>query len=339
MFGAFSLGDSVWVYRLQRKGTSLDLEGDLMEPHTPLWEAWLALLTQQAMGRPTYVLYDLHAGEAFVQVRYLPHQAAAAVAYVAPSLSEDPRAARAWRALLDGVGVDVVERGIQRVFASLPESGAELEVFHQAGFAPYAGEDIFRLADPHLGAAGPASLAVRPLRFDDWGAVQKLCVAVTPQRVRQAEGGIALASDRGRQHQRYVLPGDGDDVMAALTLCLGGPAHWLRMMVHPDARDVADDLIRFVLASLPAQGKPVYCSVRQYEGGMRAPLEAAGFEPVASSVLMVKHTAAWVRLPALEVVPALKGSAEPVPPAYHTTGELQLQTHLSPPAYNTPPRR
>ena len=80
VFGAFSFGDSVRVYRLQRRGISLDLQRDLTQPNTPLWNAWLAFVTQQAMGRPTYVLYDPHDGEAFVQVHYRPHQAAADVA-------------------------------------------------------------------------------------------------------------------------------------------------------------------------------------------------------------------------------------------------------------------
>ena len=42
-------------------------------------------------------------------------------------------------------------------------------------------------------------------------------------------------------------------------------------------------------------------------------------------VLMVKHTVAWVKTPLAELVPALKGSAEPVPPAYRIDGEPELQ--------------
>jgi hypothetical protein len=38
---------------------------------------------------------------------------------------------------------------------------------------------------------------------------------------------------------------------------------------------------------------------------------------------MVKHTAAWVKTPAHEFMPALKGSAELVPPAYRINGEQE----------------
>ena len=62
MFGSFSAGDSLRVYRLQRKGVSLDLQRELTQPGVPLWEAWLAFLTQQAMGQPTYIVADLHTG-------------------------------------------------------------------------------------------------------------------------------------------------------------------------------------------------------------------------------------------------------------------------------------
>lgn len=325
MFGAFSLGDSVRVYRLQRRGISLDLQRDLTQSNTPLWDAWLAFVTQQAMGRPTYVLYDPHDGEAFVQVHHRPHQAAADVAYLAPSLAENHRVAKAWSSLLDGACVKAAGRGIQRVFASLPESGDEAEVFQQSGFALYAGEDVYRLAEMPSELAPQEGPALRAQRPDDWPALQRLCVVITPQRVRQAEGGIALVTPDGRNSQRYVLPGaNGDDLVAALNICTGGTAHWLRMLVHPDARHLAGGLIHWALAKLAEQpARPVYTNVRRYESGVRERLESAGFEFYDARALMVKHTVAWVKTPAHELVAALKGRAEPVPPAYRINGERE----------------
>lgn len=328
MFGPFSAGDSLRVARLQRKGVSLDLQQDLTQPSSPLWEAWLAFLTQQAMGQPTYVLDDLQDGEGFLQVHYRPHQAAADVAFLAPSLGHSAKAAGAWSSLLEGASVQAAGRGIQRVFANLPESSAEVEAFCQAGFTPYAGEDIFRLDQASPGEPEESQAKVRVQRPEDWPAVQKLCVAVTPQRVRQMEGGIAVATGRARMGRRYVLPGqNGSDLAAALDVVRGIQAHWLRMVLHPDARQQAETLVRQGLGVLgdPA-GKPVYCNVRQYESGVRAALTAAGFEPFATRTLMVKHTVAWSKAPLQELVPALKGGAEPVPPAYSINGEPEYQT-------------
>jgi hypothetical protein len=328
VFGQFSAGDSLRVARLQRRGISLDLHRDLTQPSSPLWEAWLAFLTQQAMGQPTYVLNDLQDGEGFLQVHFRAHQAAADVAFLAPSLEHSARAAGAWSSLLEGASIQAAGQGIQRVFANLPESSAEVEVFCQAGFTPYAGEDIFRLDTAKAGEPQEGQATVRAQRPEDWPAVQKLCVAVTPQRVRQIEGGIAVAMGRARMGRRYVLPGqNGGDLAAALDIVRGIKGHWLRMVVHPDARQQAETLVRRGLDVLgDPTGKPVYCNVRQYESGVRAALTAAGFEPFATRTLMVKHTVAWSKAPLQELVPALQGGPEPVPPAYRINGEPEYQT-------------
>jgi hypothetical protein len=328
VFGPFRAGDSLRVYRLQRKGISLDLQRSLTQPSTPLLEAWLAFLTQQEMGRPTYVLTDIHDGEGFVQVRFRPHQAAVDVSFLAPALEEGRDATNVWSRLLDGACVEVARRGIQRVFANLPESGVEADLFYQSGFTLYAGEDIFRLArPPELGHEEeiPGFRAQRP---EDWPSIQKLCVTITPQRVRQAEGGIAIAAGMERHCEHYVLPGedDDDDLVAVLSICIGGQAHWLRVLVHPHGRDVTDALVRRALTIIESQpAHPVFCNVRQYEGGVRAALEAAGFEKHAARALMVKHTLAWSKTAAPELAAALKGSAEIVPPAYHINGEPEFQ--------------
>ncbi len=317
MLGPFSAGDSLRIYRLQRQGISLDLQWTLTQPHTPLWEAWLAFLTQQAMGQPTYVLYDPHDGEAFIQVRYRPHQAAADVVYLAPALTHNRRTVNAWMRLLDGACSDAASRGIQRVFANLPESGPEVDVFQQAGFTLYAGEEVYRLAQPQLHPHGGELPAIRPQQPEDWPAIQRLCVAITPQRVRQAEGGIAVMAGGDRNCRRYVLPGEDDDLQAAIILYSGGLAHWLRVLVHPESQPVADPLVRWGLAMMAGgPPKPVYCNVRQYESGVRAALAVAGFEPYATRSLMVRHTVAWVKATSQELVPVLKGGAEPVPPAF-----------------------
>jgi hypothetical protein len=326
VFGPFSAGDSLRVYRLQRKGISLDLQRSVTQPFTPLREAWLAFLTQQAMGQPTYVLSDLYDGEGFVQVRYRPHQAAADVAFLAPALKESRQVSRVWSRLLDGACVEAAGHGIQRVYANLPESG-EVDVFQQAGFMPYAGEDIYRLDSAPVAQKQEESLALRPQCPEDWPGIQKLCVAVTPQRIRQAEGGIAMTTGGESNCQRYILPAEnGDDLVAALSILTGGQAHWLRVLVHPDAGNVVDGLIRWALSTLAGQpALPIYCSVRQYEGGVRAGLEAAGFVPYTTRVLMVKHTLAWSKAAVQELAPALSSSAEAVPPAYRINGDPELQ--------------
>jgi hypothetical protein len=324
----FSPGESLTVYRLQGQGLSLDLQRSLVQPCAPLREAWLSFLTQQAMGQVTYVLYDPRDGEGFIQVQYRPHQAAADVAYLAPSLAVRPSAANAWARLLDGASIEVAARGVQRLFASLPEVGPEMEVFAQAGFAIYACDEIFRLPQVAGWAlSGPPGL--RPQRTEDWPALQKLCLAITPQRVRQIEGGVAAAPAWGKRQVGYVLPGEanGDDLAAAVYIYTGGQAHRLRLLLRPDAAGVAGALIDWALSQLAGQPpRPVYCSVRQYESGIREPLLAAGFDLDHSRALVVKQTTALVKAAVQELVPALKGSAEPV---YHSSQQSAVTNHHS----------
>lgn len=328
MFGPFSLSDSLRVYRLQHRGLSLDLAKSLTQPQQPLLQAWLAFVSQHAMGRPAYVVYDPHDGEAFLQVEYRPLQAAADISYVAPALGASRRAAGAWAALLEGTSVEMAERGIQRLFASLPEGGLEVEPFCQAGFAPYAGERVFRLARPSSSySAGGLEGLVRPQRLEDLPAIQRLSSVVVPQRVRQAEGGISPARGRGGSDKRYVLPGKQSDEMAGLLIVAsGGCGHWMRVLVHPDARHLADGLIAWGLSLLAAQPpRPVFAAVRTYESGIAPALEALGFEAHLERVVLVKHTAAWVKTPVAELAPMLSGGARPVPPTYQMTREPDAQ--------------
>jgi len=330
VFGPFSAGDSLRIYQLQRRGVSLDLQRDLMQPWSPLREAWLAFMTQQAMGQPTYVLMDMHQGDGFVQLRYRPHQAAADVVFLAP-LPGNSKAAKAWASLLDGAGIEAASRGIQRMFANLPHPGAVADLFQQSGFTFYAQEDIYRLAQPAGLGAGPGHSAaglhgLRPQRAEDWPALQKLLVAITPQRIRQAEGGIGQSAG-GESSLRYILPGaNGEEARATLSLHTSRTAHWLRLVAHPDTHDVAADLTRWALQRLSIQpARPVYCNVRQYEGGVRVALEAEGFELHTTRTLAVKHTLAWSKTPVPELLPGLKSSAEAAPPAYHINGESEAQ--------------
>ncbi len=336
MFGPFSAGDSLRIYRLQRRGVSLDLRRDLTQPWSPLREAWLAFLTQQAMGQPTYVLTDLQQGDGFVQLRYRPHQAAADVIFLAPLLGNTEKAFKAVARLLDGAGIEAAGRGIQRMFADLPQPGVVADLFQQSGFTFYAQEDIYRLAQPvsrEPGSDAPdlrGLHGLRPQRAEDWPALQKLFVAITPQRIRQAEGGIGVSVGHDTS-QRYILPGaNGDEAWATLSVRTSRAAHWLRLVVHPDAHDVAAVLVPWALQTLSGQApRPVYCNVRQYEGGVRAALEAEGFELYTTRTLAVKHTLAWSKAPALELLPGMKSSAEAVPPAYHINGESDPQASTS----------
>jgi hypothetical protein len=54
--------------------------------------------------------------------------------------------------------------------------------------------------------------------------------------------------------------------------------------------------------------------VREYEGGLRAPLQDWGFEPFGSQAILVKYTTVRIKEPARTLVPALDKRAEVATP-------------------------
>jgi hypothetical protein len=80
------------------------------------------------------------------------------------------------------------------------------------------------------------------------------------------------------------------------------------MMIRPDARDAAVDVLRFGLAQL-SDPRPVYLLLREYQGELLAPAEDLGFQPIGEQALLVKSTVIPVRRPLL--VPALEPGLEP----------------------------
>jgi hypothetical protein len=55
---------------------------------------------------------------------------------------------------------------------------------------------------------------------------------------------------------------------------------------------------------------PVYCGVREYQGGVRVPLEDRGFKVFSTQCWLVRHTMARVKEPARGLVPALEKRVE-----------------------------
>ncbi len=299
----------------------------------------MAFLTQQAMGRATYVLYDAQYGEAFVQVQYRPHQAAADVAYMAPSLASNRQAnaGKAWSRLLDGVSVEIAARGIQRLFASLPEAGPEQEIFQQSGFSRLC---LRRHIPPGASArrsgcqrrARPATAADRGLARPAKAVHRHHTPAGAPDRRRhrhhtgrgQASPGLRPARVRGR---RRFAGGEGNrrgrpDRRALPAHRQAGP---LAAAAGPPRRP----------RRRRRRGRPGLCPGWQAsrrdrftamcgstKPAVAMPLQAAGFELDHTRTLMVKQTTAWAKAPVQELVPALKGSAEPV---FHSSSQHPSQ--------------
>jgi hypothetical protein len=289
----------------------LDLERATLWPHTPLRAALASYLPFSCIGASTYVLESWEGDEhtlGFVQARRRPGRPEWDVVYLAPSLS---RAAQAvWVNLLNYLCTKAGEQGTQRLFAKLTTAGVEAEAFRQAGFSPYAGEQIFRRDANTLPSSSP--LRVRLQRTTDAWGLQRLYANCVPRPVQQIEGEVGSEGRLGIIGGRgYVLEEQGE-IVGYLQVVRGAMGHWLKITVHPQSRDQADGLVRDGLALLGGSLKPIYSSLREYEADIRGALADCGFEPVGERSLWVKHTTVRVREPAQVRRPVLEAKAEPV---------------------------
>jgi len=336
---AFRLRDVALLIRLQRQGVSLSPEQALVRSRSALWSALLAPFPWHGIGVATYVLrgWDgrrLAHGVAQMQKR--PERPEADLLFLAPALDAHEGAGDIWYRLLGHCGYEAGQFGLQRLFATLPDDAEMLEVFRQACFSLYAKEEIFRLERAFRLEGSPDQGLVRPYReADDW-ALQRLALAYTPRLVQQAEGMMngdaPLTRDPGAG-LTFVLA-RGAEVLGAVQIETGTLGYWLRLYGNPQAVGEMRALLLHGLSALAAYPpRPVYCGVRDYQGGARTLLSDLGFRPFATWNRLVRYTVAWAKEPALRATPALERGVEPTMTIGHAGNGRQRERHLPEPAH------
>jgi hypothetical protein len=346
---AFGLRHIGLLRELQSNSVLLDPKSALLEaPPTPL-QAALRGYVLRSSGIFTYVLHapdDAATWCGFVQAQAFKSGLAWKIACMAPALESSEDAATIWYQLLLHLCIAAGERHVQRLFACVPQDSPAEEVFRQASFAIYCHEQVFERTDNT--ANGKPSARMRPVQPEDCWDVQRLSYRAKPRLVAQAEqlsdtrsapqalDLLALYSEQG-----YVLCGPNGEVAGYLQVAAGARGSWLRLTVHPDMRDGPAEMLDHALAVLSAGtpprsataprvlggvggvggdavSRPVYCTVREYEGGVRAVLEERGFAFVGACSLVAKHTTVHVREAQRKLVPALEKRAGVAPTVSHS---------------------
>jgi hypothetical protein len=327
----FDIRDLLVVSRLQNQGMLLDLEEALTQTYRPLLAALMGYLPIEGIGVFTYVCDESEESQrmkAFAQVRIRKAGSEAAMVYLTPSPSAAGDAQSIWCRLLEELCLEAGEQGIQRIFARLPEDGPEVEAFQHVGFSTYTREDVFRLAQipPDL----VHSKTIRPQQpTDSWG-LQGLYADIAPRLVQQAENITVKEWEttpglwpRRVKRDGYVLEDKGE-IIGYLQIRQGQTGHWLEMLLHPQAYERADELIEQSLSLLTEYPpRPIYCCVRRYQGGLRAPLEAKEVHQFASQCVMIKYTTVLIKEPALKLIPALDKRAKAAAPMIKTQGNVK----------------
>lgn len=215
--------------------------------------------------------------------------------------------------LLDALAQTAGENGAHNLIAEVDEHSPAFECLRQAGFAIYARQRIWRLAEP--GSAINPSPDRAPLR-PSWRAetssdetpIHFLYVNLVPGLVQQVE-------PPPHRTGRGMVYWSGGDLLGYLDVERGPLGDWVQPYFHPAAEEPEALLSEYIARAGARRRAPLYVCVRSYHGWLRTPLERLGFDIDSDQAVMVKRLAASVRRPALSPLPALEGTRpEPTAP-------------------------
>jgi hypothetical protein len=295
----FGLRDMLAVRKLQRSGVWLDLFHYLLLRRSALTTAFIAPVPWVGTGVASYVCEVDGNIQGFIQLLRRAGRHEADVVFLAPDI--DLHATTTWTELLTYCIQDAGQHDIRRLFASLPVDSAAIDVMAALGFASYAHEDVFELSRPTPGAAPQDGVVMRPRQPDDVWWLRRLYSIYTPLPVQHSEGlsdgagatELPLAWWELTHQQSYVLY-DGDDICGGVQLISGRGGHWLLLHGDPGNGKQMAALVQQGLQAADGRRR-VYSAVRDYQGGLRATLQDAGFQPVARRRRLVKHLVVRVR--------------------------------------------
>lgn len=329
MIRPFGLRDSLLVRRLQASGISLDIDHALVHKYSPFWAALRAPVPWHVNGIATYVLRAQVRGyrlQGFVQIRRVPGSGAAWIAFLSPGYGVD-ETLEIWRRLLRHTYEQAGLNGVQRLYAALGDEYVELlDLFRQLGFSLFAREELYRLRYPVM-PDGFEPEHVRPYTDGDGWQVKRLYAQVTPQPVQLAEGAVGgdgkppFLISVSQPDVNTLVAGRQGEAQGVVQIRSGTEGHLIRLWGDTYDSDLMAGLLLSALrCANPAPVRPVYCVVRDYQGGLRALLEEYGFEYMGRWARLVRHVMRTERVPANATVAALDPRTEAITTA--TEAEL-----------------
>ncbi len=300
MIRPFDFRDVALVAQIEHQGTPLNAELALTRQPRPLQAALAGFFSLNGRGLRTYILRaenDATKLTGLIQLRQRTNLKQGVIAYIVPSLQNDPHAPEAWGHLLDHAAVQAGQLGIQHLVAEAPEDSEAVEILQRAGYAIYLRQDMLRLVRTRLTISADPIMRLSE-SHDEWG-IQQLYCNIAPRLVQQAEGLPNV--HRTGAVRGYVLE-DQMEIVAYLQIRRGPDGAWFNVLIHPRAEARASQVIQFGLSLFGSNwNAPIYCGVRRYQEWLRRPLESLGFEGFGSSVVMVKHLVKMVLEPEPEL--------------------------------------
>ena len=312
MIRPFGLSHILTVRKLQRTGVWLDLFHYLLLRRSALTTAMIAPVPWVGTGLASYVWEADGSVQGFIQMLRRPGRQEADILFLAPAAGVQPQSATAWTKLVSYCIQDAGQHDLRRLFASLPIDSADIDLLTALGFSTYSNEDVFVLNRPRRSDSAQQVAGLRPRQAEDVWWLRRLYGIYTPMPVQHSEGlndgmsptALSLAWWELADQQGYVLV-EGGDIVGGVQLVSGRGGHWLLLHGDPGNGPQMATLVRQGLNAVSGKRRPVYCAVRDYQGGLRATLQDAGFEPFSRRARMVKHVALRVRVAEPVTVPGM----------------------------------
>jgi hypothetical protein len=288
----------------------------LVQHHQPFWFALRCFMEGSGRDRAMAVFHE-RGVRAFVQARGRNGRPEQDILYLAVQNSGKrmvPSDYDIWYRLLEKMCANAGHHHIQRLYTSIWSDQVELhEVFRQLAFQPYLRREVLQLSGPDWDQ-GTTLATMRPQSRSDAWAIHKLYGTVAPHLVQHAEArtprtwNLSLGQRWQRNRRRGWVLGEMDNLQAYLRMQSGPVGHVLTMLVHPQIREQAVNVLRFGLAKI-RDNKPVYLLLSEYQGELLTSARNLGFHAVGEQTLLMKSTTVQMRAPAL--LPKFEPGLEP----------------------------
>lgn len=301
----FGLRDIPLLSRYRNRGLFLD--SVRMSIHGPLMVPMGALISFIGPSLRIFTYYcennSLPGRPLIGQVTYSIGASHARLSFLAP---EDALEQAELTALSEYIVTQMGQQGVFHILADVDESNQVFQFLHQAGFAIYARQRIWRLDGEPVGDASTSPW--RASRSSDTIAVRSLYSNIVPGLVQQVE-------PLPKKDFQGVVYYQSGELLAIVELKYGRNGVWVQPFVHPDAQGFDRHLVHFLHDLPKRQDRPLFICVRSYQSWLEAAIEVMGGVPGPQQAVMVRHLAMARRVNQSYPLPVLNGKRpEPTAP-------------------------
>ncbi len=297
MIHPFSIRDIPTLYRYRQRGLFLDsipflTWGNSLAPARAIFSPFVAaagiftsVYRNEGDGSQPLIGQVVHAaGAAYAHFTFLAPDSAIESPDIGPLLGD----------LIKRVG----ERGAQSVIAEVDESTITFEALRKAGFSIYARQSVWRF-NAAVDTGGSAA-NWRRISDQEEFAARTLYNELVPALVQQVESAP-------RHQQRSRVSYVEGSLRGYASLASGPSGIWTQPFIHPETERTDIHLGELLRGLGPSEARPVYVSVRSYQGWLEQILQDLGGEAGPRQAVMVKRTAQAVKAAESYKLPAVEG--------------------------------